>query len=272
MTTSPWYIDFFGHDYLRIYRPFLTPERTEREVEALVKLLALPPGSKILDLCCGHGRHAIPLAQRGYEVTGLDLSEVFLQKAREDAAAQGVSVRWVRSDMREIPFQDEFDAVINMFSAFGYLEDEGEDLKVLRQVRRALKPGGLFLMEIVHREALIRRFESRSWHYGEDGILVLEERCFNLLTGRNQVEVTLIHPNGRRKVYYHAMRIYSLTELARLLQEAGLTVEATYGGLEGGELTLDSQRLVILARKMGVKGSAEGSPHPLSRRTDGVRS
>jgi len=250
MTTGIWYIDFFGHDYLRIYQPFLTPERTERQVEELIKLLALPPGSKILDLCCGHGRHAIPLAQRGYEVTGLDLSEVFLQKAQADAEAQGVSVRWVRSDMREIPFEDEFDAVINMFSAFGYLEDEEEDLKVLHQVRKALKPGGLFLMEIIHREALMRRFEPRGWHYGEDGMIVLEDRRFNLLTGRNEVEVTLIYPDGKRTVYHHAMRIYSLTELARLLQAAGLTVEATYGGLDGNELTLDSRRLVILARKL----------------------
>ena len=261
MTDSTWYVDFFGDDYLRIYQPLLTPERTEREVEGLITLLALEPGSKILDLCCGHGRHAILLAQRGYEVTGLDLSEVFLQRAQADAAAEGVSVRWVRSDMREIPFEGEFDAVINMFSAFGYLEDEGEDLQVLRQVRQALKPGGLFLMEIIHREALMGRFQPRGWHHGEDGIIVLEDRRFNLLTSRNEVEVTLIHPDGRRTVYHHAMRIYSLAELVRLLQAADLPVEAVYGGLDGSDLTLDSRRLVVLARK-GMDGGAMGRLTP----------
>src|SRR5436309_6714365 len=124
MSEAPWYQTFFGEDYLRIYGPFLSPERTEQEVEGIVKLLTLPPGSRILDLCCGHGRHAIPLAQRGYQVTGQDLSDYFLQRAREAAAVQGVQVQWVHHDMRGIPFENEFDAVINIFTAFGYLESE----------------------------------------------------------------------------------------------------------------------------------------------------
>ncbi len=89
MSNTPWYKTFFGEDYLRIY-DFLTPERTEREVEGIVNLLALPPGSSILDLCCGHGRHAIALAKRGYQITGQDLSEVFLRHAQAEADAQGV--------------------------------------------------------------------------------------------------------------------------------------------------------------------------------------
>ncbi len=108
MDENPWYKTFFGEDYLRIYS-FLTPERTEREVDGIVRLLDLPPGSAILDLCCGHGRHALALAKRGYRVTGQDLSEVFLQRAQAEAEAQGVQVRWLQSDMRKIPFESEFD-------------------------------------------------------------------------------------------------------------------------------------------------------------------
>src|SRR3954453_4518506 len=115
MGETPWYQAFFGEDYLRIYGPFLSPERTEQEVEGIVKLFALPSGSTILDLCCGHGRHAIPLAQRGYHVTGQDLSAVFFQRARADAVARHLQVRWVHSDMRTIPFENEFDAIINIF-------------------------------------------------------------------------------------------------------------------------------------------------------------
>src|SRR2546430_15828484 len=85
MTETPWYKTFFGEDYLHIYEPILTPERTQRDVDGIVNLFALPQGSSILDLCCGHGRHAIPLAQRGYMVTGLDLSEVFLREAEKEA-------------------------------------------------------------------------------------------------------------------------------------------------------------------------------------------
>src|SRR5919108_612225 len=98
MNAIPWYQAFFGEDYLRIYAPFLPAERTAREVAGIINLLNLPTGSAILDLCCGHGRHAIPLAQQGYQVTGQDLSTVFLQRAREAADAQRVQVRWVHGD------------------------------------------------------------------------------------------------------------------------------------------------------------------------------
>ena len=151
MNEIPWYKSFFGEDYLRIY-DFLTPERTQLEVDGIVKLLALPPGSAILDLCCGHGRHAVPLAKRGYRVKGQDLSAVFLQHAQAASEAQGTQLRLIQSDMRNIPFEKEFDAVINIFTAFGYLESEEEDQKVLQQVHKALKPGGLFLLETLHRE------------------------------------------------------------------------------------------------------------------------
>src|SRR6266851_1363194 len=175
MDENPWYKTFFGEDYLRIYS-FLTPERTEREVDGIVRLLDLPPGSAILDLCCGHGRHALALAKRGYRVTGQDLSEVFLQRAQAEAEAQGVQVRWLQSDMRKIPFESEFDAVINIFTAFGYLENEDEDQEVLQQVYKALKPHGLFLLETMHREFLLRNFAASEVSRHADGLIVLEER------------------------------------------------------------------------------------------------
>ncbi|HXX78690.1 MAG TPA: class I SAM-dependent methyltransferase, partial [Ktedonobacteraceae bacterium] len=159
MTDTQWYKTFFGEDYLRIYEPILTTERTQREVDGIINLLALPQGSRILDLCCGHGRHSIPLAQRGYKVTGQDLSEVFLHEAENEAEAKGAHVEWMHSDMRNIPFANAFDAVINIFTAFGYLETQEEDQQVLRQVSKALKPDGLFLLETLHREALIRHFK-----------------------------------------------------------------------------------------------------------------
>ncbi|MGD8998100.1 MAG: class I SAM-dependent methyltransferase [Anaerolineae bacterium] len=249
MIDDKWYVNFFDEDYLCIYGPYLSAERTEQEVEQIVERLGLPPGSAILDLCCGHGRHSIALAERGYRVVGQDLSEVFLKKARADAAEAGVQLRWVHADMRDISFEGDFDAVINMFSAFGYLESEEEDLKALRQVRRALKPGGLFLLEIIHRAWLVRNFESRGWHFGTDGVIVLQERELNLLTGRNEVTVTLIDHQGSRRQHQHAMRIYSAAELVRMVRQTGLTVEAAYGGLDGRELKLDSNRLVLLARK-----------------------
>jgi len=251
MSEQPWYVEFFGEDYLRIYTPLLTPERTEEEVAHIVERLGLPPGSKILDLCCGHGRHSILLAQRGYQVTGLDLSQVFLERARADAEKAGVSVRWVHSDMRRIPFEAEFDAVINMFTAFGYLENQWEDRKVLHQVHKALKPGGLFLLDTVNRESVMRRFMPYDISRHDNGLIVLQERRFNLLTSRMEVNVTLIEPDGSRREYSYSLRFYTLTELAQMLGAAGLWLEECYGDLDGSELTLNSRRMVLLARKTG---------------------
>src|SRR5579862_3197601 len=106
MNDIPWYQTFFGEDYLRIYAPFLPVDKTEREVVDIATLLNLPPGSAILDLCCGNGRHAIPLAQRGYQMTGQDLSNALLQRARSSADTLGIQVRWLHSDMQTIPFEE----------------------------------------------------------------------------------------------------------------------------------------------------------------------
>lgn len=249
MSDTPWYQEFFGEDYLRMYAPTLSPERTAREVEGILRTLALPPGSSILDLCCGHGRHSVPLAQRGYQVTGQDLSEVFLQHAQADAEAQGVQVRWVHSDMRSIPFENEFDAIFNMFTAFGYFESEDEDQKVLQQVHKALKPGGLFLLETLYRDALWRRYQPQSIEHYPDGLIVLEEREFEPLASRMHVQVTFLWPDGRQTKYHHTERFYTLTELARMLEAADLKVHGHYGGLYGSKLTLESRRLVVVGQK-----------------------
>jgi SAM-dependent methyltransferase len=250
-TDARWYKAFFGEDYLHIYEPVLTPDRTQREVDGIVNLLALPQGSSILDLCCGHGRHAIPLAQRGFQVTGQDLSEVFLREAEKEAQAQSVHVQWLHGDMRNIPFENEFDAVINIFTAFGYLEDQGEDQKVLQQVSKVLKPGGLFLLETIHREGLMRHYASQGISHYPEGLIVLEERRFDLLTSRNEVNVTMLFSDGQRREYSHSLRVYTLTELAQMLAMAGLEVKAYPGAWDGSALTIGSFRLILLSQKVG---------------------
>jgi SAM-dependent methyltransferase len=249
VTTSPWYVSFFGQEYFDIYGALLSDERTIREVEGIVKLLALPQGSRILDLACGHGRHAISLAERGYRVTGQDLSEVFLDRARADAEARSMEVNWILGDMREIPFVDEFDAIINIFTAFGYLESDAEDQRVLHQVHKALRPGGRFLLELMQRDALVRGFQPFGVSRRDDGLMVTEERRFDQRTGRNSVLVTLIYPDGHRAELGHQARIYTLTELEEMLGRSLLDIQAIYGGLDGSPLTLDSRRLVVIAQK-----------------------
>ncbi len=245
----PWYRDFFGRHYLDTYQHVLTPERTIREVDFIESTLALPQGARILDLCCGHGRHLVELADRGYSMTALDLDSFFLDIAGGEAERRGLKVSLELRDMRDIPFVEEFDAVINMFTAFGYLESDDEDQKVLDGVAGALKPGGLFLIELMHRDFLARIFQPHGWYETEAGLKVLEERSFNPLTGRNDVRNITIYPDGTIREAHHSVRIYTLTELARMITAAGLKIEATYGGTDGSPFTLESRRLTVLSRK-----------------------
>jgi hypothetical protein len=128
---------------------------------------------------------------------------------------------------------------------------------VLQLVEGALKPGGLFLLETMHREWLVRHFEPAAIFRHPDGLLVLEERTLDLLSGRSDVQVSMLFPNGQRRQYRHSVRLYTLRELARMLAAAGLSIQACYGGLDGSRLSLDSPRLVVIAAKTG-DGPAPG--------------
>ena len=183
-------------------------------------------------------------------MTGQDLSEVFLREAEKEALAKGVHVDWLHSDMRNIPFENEFDAVINMFTAFGYFENQDEDQKVLQQVSKTLKPGGLFLLETLHREGLMRQYAPQMISYYPEGLIELEERSFDLLTSRNEVQITMLYPDGQRKEYGFSHRLYTLTELAQMLTMAGLQVKAYSGAWDRSELTIDSFRLILLSQKV----------------------
>ncbi|GCE46479.1 methyltransferase family protein [Thermosporothrix hazakensis] len=248
MAEKPWYESFFGEDYLRIYAPFLPPERSQMEAEQIIKLLQLPPGSKVLDLCCGYGRHTLPLARQGYRMTGLDLNDYFLQQARAAAREQDLQVRWLHGSMRHIPFHDEFDAVINIFTSFGYLENDEADLEVLQQVHKALKPGGLFLLETVHQARVLRSFAPHGIIRYQDDLIVLEERQIDLLKSRYNVQISLLFPDGARREHQQSMRIYTPTELSEMLSFVGLPIQAAYGGLDGRPLSMDS-RLTLVCRK-----------------------
>ena len=247
---SNWYTEFFNEDYLKIYSERLSHDVTARETDFVVESLGIQVGARILDLACGHGRHSIALAQRGMVVSGQDLSEDYLRKAREGAALAGVDIETVHSDMRDIPFTDEFDAVINMFTAFGYFDSEDEDVRVLQAVANSLKRGGTLLLDTINREWVLANYVQNDWHTDDDGNTFLEHREFDLITGRNHVTFSIVTADGtRRESPGHDVRLYTLTELVRLLDAAGLRMSATYGDYEGSPYAINSPRMIVAATK-----------------------
>jgi SAM-dependent methyltransferase len=192
----------------------------------------------------------VDLAAAGCAVTGLDLSQKYLDLAQAGAREAGVELETVRADMRQIPFEGRFDAIVNMFSSFGYLESEEEDAKVLSAVKRALKPGGRLLMDLLNREWVITNYQQKDWHEDADGTLYLEHRYFDLESSRNHVTFTAISPNGeQRELGGHHIRLYTLREIRGLLLSAGLDFERAYGGFEGEDYSIGSRRMIVIARK-----------------------
>ncbi len=241
-----WYETFFDREWLDCVAR--TPQAAESalpQVEFVVGELGLEPGARVLDLACGHGRHAVELARRGYRVTGLDLSERSLVLARE--AAAGLEIEFVHADMRELDYEGEFDAVVNLFTAFGYFEDEAENELVLERVARALKPGGGFLIDVISQPWLMRNFQARDWRDAGDGVAMLEERSYDPFTGRSSAVWTFLRSDGERSQLFHSLRVYTLPELASMLRRAGLEVTGVWGDWEGAAYGLDTPRLIVRA-------------------------
>ena len=246
---ADWYDGFFEtSEWLDQVVPEITDERTQREVDFIVEQLALAPGEHVLDLACGHGRIARELARRGYRVTGLDLSERSLERAQREAADEGLAVEWVRADMRDVP-PGPFDAVVNVFTAFGYFQEEAENQRVLDGVAASLRPGGRFLIDTINLLGLASRYQERRWDELAGGVLNVQEHRYDALRGRNESVWTFIRPDGGRGELVHSLRTYTPHELAAMLEAAGLRIEGSWGGFDGSELSMQSWRLILLGVK-----------------------
>src|SRR2546423_13732625 len=209
------------------------------EAAAAARLAGLEPGADVLDCPCGYGRHSIPLARAGYHVVGADRSPALLEEARR-RAGQGEWPKWVEADHRELPFADgSFDAVFNLFSSLGYRGEEG-DRRTLSGLRRVLRPGGALVVETMHRDRLARIFLERLWDPLPDGGMVVEEHRFDQVSGVMENDFTLVDAAGARESVTYRIRTYTVTELVRLVEEAGFTGIDCYGGPDGQELGLDT--------------------------------
>ena len=222
-------------------------DRAAVETAQILSLIGVDAGASILDLCCGVGRHAVELARLGYRVTGVDRTSGYLDEARERAKDAGVEVELVEEDMRSFRREGAFDAVLNLFTSFGYFEDRDDDRKVVRNIHSSLKEGGRLLMEMMGKEIIARKFAERDWRRVGDYI-VLEER--RLSGGWSWIEDRWIIIKGEeRKEVTLAHRLYSGAELSWLLEEAGFKIVDVLGGLGGRPYDENAGRLAVLAEK-----------------------
>ena len=246
-----WPVAFFDDDYLRIYRPQFTPERTAAETGFIAEILALPERAEVLDLACGFGRHAIGMAQRGFRVTGLDFNPHYLEIAAADAKAAGAQVTWRAGDMRDLGATPAFDGVYSYFTSFGYFEDD-ENEKVLAAVARVLRPQRRFLLDVMNRDWILTHADQRTWTQRDDGALLMEETALDLIQSRVIARQILIDPKGGPQVAKeYSLRAYTCGELSALLRRHGFRVLDVLGGANRESYTAESRRLMIVAERNG---------------------
>ncbi len=202
----------------------------------------------MLDVPCGQGRHAHLLAEAGFDVDGLDYSANLLAVARKRGTAK--NLRYTRGDMRKLPtrWTRRFDAVLNLFTSFGFFAHPSDDARVIREFARVLKPGGVLIWHGGSRDGVMARFLERDWWTARDKTLFAQEREFDALSG-----VLTVHSSWRRGARKgtreHRLRLYTATRLAELCADAGLLVEQAFDGFNDRPLRRTSSEMLLIARK-----------------------
>ncbi|MDQ7858231.1 MAG: methyltransferase domain-containing protein [Armatimonadota bacterium] len=245
-----WWRDVFDRPtFLKLYER-ADVERAATQVEQVVRLLDLHPPARVLDLCSGYGRHSVELARRGFDVVGVDISEMQVRRAAARAAAAGSAAAFVVGDARALPVAGPFDAAINMFLSFGYFATDAENQAMLAEVARVLRRGGRLLIDFWNREQEIRNFQPVVLDRRDDDILEIEDWTFDPLAGRLNWVNTVIFPDGRREAWTHSIRAYTVAEVRAMLDAAGFALAALYGGLDGAPYTLDAEAAVFVAERL----------------------
>jgi SAM-dependent methyltransferase len=220
-------------------------ESSKDEIEKIIGLAELEQGSKVLDMPCGVGRHSLELQKKGFEVVGVDKTSEYIEDARDEDDSG--MIEFIRRDMKDFRRENSFDVILNWWNSFGYFEDREDDRQMLENIHSSLKKDGILVMDLWSKELAAMNDFSSHWTE-EDGI-------YNLEKGRpkdnwKKVQRTWIKvENGETAKYTWEQRLYSASELEKLLKKVGFSKVNFYGNVEGDEFNEDADRLVVVADK-----------------------
>lgn len=241
-----WSESFFEGPWFELHLNMRNRSDIERECDSVEALLDLQPPSRIVDIPCGPGDHAIELARRGFRVTGVDRSQTLLDHASTRARGANASLDLVRGDMRTHSAVDPFDALICLWGSFGYFDTDG-DLAVLRVFRDLIRPGGVLLLDLLPLEGILTNFEPKdSQRLGT--MTVVQERSYDMLRQRVDGKWTF-HVENERIVKYTSMRLYTVREALALLEESGFADIACFDPETRGPFEFGSARAWVRARR-----------------------
>jgi SAM-dependent methyltransferase len=258
---GPWYEHFFGEAYLRTVRA-TTPKEVALECDFIERAARVPVGARILDAGCGLGAQTVELAARGYHMVGLDISQTMVSRAYDEAEDRGLHIDFVRGDMRDITFDEPFDALLCWGTTFGYFT-EAENEKTIRQFHRALKPNGTLLLDVVNRDFLIGSQPNQVW-FEVDGAVCMEETDFDYESSRLRVKRRVASHSGQQNDRFYSIRLYALHEIRALLERNGFRIDE----ISGRQATLGiffgvhSPKMIIRAERLPGPFSEHGNTPP----------
>jgi len=239
-----WYEQSFGQDYLLIYK-HRDIQGAISEVEQMIAWLNMPTGAHVLDLCCGMGRHSLALANAGYKVTGVDLSEVLLQEARQ--LDRGAVVEWVHGDMRKVPLTESFDAVVNLFTSFGYFAEDKDNEQVIREMQRLLRTEGKFIIDFLNPDNVQDHLIPYSDRNDGD-VDIIESRYIK--DGYVLKEITIHEAGQPERHYTERVRLYRLVDFEHMFTANGLQIDCVLGDYDGSTYTkASSPRMILVGSK-----------------------
>jgi SAM-dependent methyltransferase len=243
---AEWFKDWFNTpEYLDVYK-----HRNQQDAEELINLILenvnLPERADVLDMACGTGRHSILFASKGYEVTAFDYSELLLREAKRNAAKEKLIINFKKSDIRDFSFDKKFDLIVNLFTSFGYFEEDSDNFNIFNSAYIHLKKNGHFVLDFFNSGFVRRNLVTRTENSIPGGSIIQERFIDN---GRIKKRISVIK-NKHTDLYYEDVRLYSFEELRAKFIETGFIIRKVFGDFKGNPFDSEtSPRVIIIASK-----------------------
>ncbi|MDH5718113.1 MAG: methyltransferase domain-containing protein [Spirochaetia bacterium] len=267
---SEWWKEIFNANYLRTDGDVVEDSiLTEKEIDTFIEILKPQKDMKILDLCCGQGRHSLEFSNRGFKnIFGIDRSNYLINRARHLNREKGGNVIFKEGDARKLRFPtDTFDIVYMAGNSFGYFETAEDDKAVLKEILRILKPSGKLLIDITDGKYMKDNFQSRSWEWIDKNYFVCRERSLSADNNRLISREVITHAHkGVIADQFYAERLYSKEEISDIIKIAGFTNIKHHA-----DIITDSQRnmdLGMMAKRIIITANAEKEWTPIRKKTD----
>ena len=243
---TEWFEDWFNSkEYLDVYQ-----HRNESDAkllfELIIKHIKIPIKGKVLDLACGPGRHSLLFARKGFDVTGIDLSENLLRVAESSSRKEKLKIQFIKADLRNIELTEKFDLVVNLFTSFGFFEKDEDNFSIFRTASNLLKPGGYFVFDFLNSTFVENNLVRESSESKLNEKIIQKRR----IEGDRVIKDIIIQYNGTVKTFYESVKLYRWQKLHEVIKENGLAIKNTFGdftGIDFGEAT--SPRIIIIAQK-----------------------